>query len=69
VVLRGTGVLTALCAFFDHAWEPATDLGVPVNRDVDGLTAPGHQGQRRLAEALPVLRPAAGGGRVPRVVE
>lgn len=50
VVLRGTGVLTALCAFFDHAWEPATDLGVPVNRDVDGLTAQDHEVLRLLAD-------------------
>lgn len=50
VVLRGTGVLTALCAFFDHAWEPATEFGAPVNRDDDGLTAQDREVLRLLAD-------------------
>lgn len=50
MVLRGTGVLSALCAFFDYAWQPATDLGVPFNRDHEGLTAQDREVLRLLAD-------------------
>jgi DNA-binding CsgD family transcriptional regulator len=50
VVLRGAGVLAALCAFFDHAWETATELGVPSNRDQGGLTAEDREVVRLLAD-------------------
>jgi DNA-binding CsgD family transcriptional regulator len=50
MVLRGTGVLTALCTFFDHDWEPATELGSPFNRDGEGLTAQDREVLRLLAD-------------------
>jgi len=50
MVLRGTGVLAALCAFFDYAWEPATELGAPSNRDQEGLTAQDREVVRLLAD-------------------
>jgi len=50
MVLRGAGVLAALCAFFDYVWEPATELGAPSNRDPDGLTAQDREVLRLLAD-------------------
>lgn len=50
MVLRGTGVVTALCAFFEHAWAPAADLGAPRQRDDDGLTAQEREILRLLAD-------------------
>lgn len=50
MVLRGTGVLAALCAFFDYAWAPATELGAPSNRDDEGLTAQDREVLRLLAD-------------------
>lgn len=50
MVLRGTGVVAALCAFFDHAWDSATELGAPTNRDQDGLAAQHREVLRLLAD-------------------
>lgn len=50
MVLRGTGVLAALCAFFDFAWEPATELGAQSRRDPEGLTAQDREVLRQLAD-------------------
>jgi DNA-binding CsgD family transcriptional regulator len=50
MVLRGTGVLTALCAFFDHAWEPATELGARSKLDDEGLTAQDREVLRLLSD-------------------
>lgn len=50
MVVRGTGVLAALCAYFDHAWEPATKLGAASNRDNEGLTAQDREVLRLLAD-------------------
>ena len=50
MVLRGTGVLAALCAFFDFAWEPATELGAQSRRDPQGLTAQDREVLRQLSE-------------------
>ncbi|WP_330841340.1 helix-turn-helix transcriptional regulator [Actinophytocola sp.] len=50
IVLRGTGVLAALCAFFDHAWGRATELGAPSNRDEAGLADQDREVLRLLAD-------------------
>jgi len=50
MVLRDAGVLVALCAFFDYAWEPATRLGAPSNRDMEGLTGQDREVLRLLAD-------------------
>ena len=50
MLLRGTGVLTALCAFFDFAWGSGSELGVLPDRDDDGLTGQEREILRLLAD-------------------
>lgn len=49
MLLRGAGLLTALCALFDRVWESASPLGEERNRDDDGLLAQEREVLRLLA--------------------
>lgn len=49
-LLKGQGVLSTLCAFFDHLWERATELGTLPHRDREGLTGQEREILRLLSE-------------------
>jgi DNA-binding CsgD family transcriptional regulator/sugar-specific transcriptional regulator TrmB len=50
VLLRGPGMVAALCALFDQTWEAAAVLGVTPKRDDQGLTAQEKSVLRLLAQ-------------------
>ncbi|WP_043536301.1 helix-turn-helix transcriptional regulator [Saccharomonospora cyanea] len=50
VVVRGTAILTALCALFDGEWGRAPELDAPSSRDDDGLTDLEHEVLRLLGD-------------------
>ncbi len=50
VVVRGTGILAALCALFDGEWSRAPELDAPSSRDDDGLTDLEHEVLRLLGD-------------------
>jgi DNA-binding CsgD family transcriptional regulator len=49
ILLRGEGVLTVLCAYFDQVWESAKELGDVPRRDDDGLSTQEREILRLLA--------------------
>ncbi|MFD7921892.1 LuxR C-terminal-related transcriptional regulator [Streptomyces sp. NPDC059740] len=52
VVIRGQGVLTALCELFHSTWQAATPLMPTRERDADGLTPQHRAALRLLAQGL-----------------